>query len=172
MPPQADRRPAAGLAVTRRAALVLAAAALAGCGFQPVYGPGGSGGKLQNRVLVSTPSERTTYLLVRRIEERLGRAADPVYTLSVNLQMRVEGLGIDTTGTTNRFNLIGVAGYALSETASGQAITSGTVNSFTGFFASGTTVETLASERDARERLMVILADQIVARLLSANVPG
>lgn len=164
----AQTRP--GRRLTRRSALVLMAGTLAACGFRPVYGPGGTGSRLQNRVQVAAPEDRTTYLLVRRIEERLGRATEPAYTLSLTLQTRVEGLGIDPAGNTNRFNLIGVAGYALSETGTGQAVTSGTVNSFTGYFAAGTTVETLAAERDARERLMVILADQLVARLLSADL--
>lgn len=167
-------RPASGAGscrdVTRRAALALLAGALAGCGFQPVHGPGGTGSVLQNRVRVADPQDRASFLLVRRIEERLGRATDPAYTLSLNLQTRVEGLGIDPAGTTNRYNLIGAAGYILSDATTGQAVTSGTVNSFTGYFAAGSTVETLASERDARERLMVILGDQIVARLLSAPI--
>jgi LPS-assembly lipoprotein len=155
---------------TRRAALVLTAAALSACGFQPVYGPGGTGGRLQDRVRVTAPTDRSSFLLVRRIEERLGRGTDPAYTLSLNLRTSVAGLGIDPAGNTNRYNLIGVAGYVLADAATGQEVSSGTVNSFTGYFAAGSTVETLASERDARERLMVILGDQIVARLLSADV--
>lgn len=157
--------------VSRRSLVILAAAALSACGFRPVYGPGGTGSRLQNRVLVSEPNDRNTFLLVRRIEGRLGRSTDPAYALSVNLQMQVEGVGIDPEGTTNRFNLIGAAGYVLTDMTTGRPLTSGTVNSFTGYFAAGSTVETLASERDARERLMVILADQIVARLLSASLP-
>ena len=153
-----------------RRSLLLVPLALAACGFRPVYGPGGTGSRLQNRVQVTAPEDRSSYLLVRRIEERLGRATDPAYALSVNLQTRVAGLGIDPAGNTNRFNLIGVAGYVLADATNGRELTSGTVNSFTGYFSAGSTVETLASERDARERLMVILGDQIVARLLSADV--
>jgi LPS-assembly lipoprotein len=42
----------------------------------------------------------------------------------------------------------------------------GRVSDFTGFSATGSTVATLAAERDATARLMVILADQIVDRLV------
>jgi LPS-assembly lipoprotein len=150
---------------------MLAPLALAACGFTPVYGPGGTGDTLQNRVQVAAPTDRDTFLLVRRIEERLGRGSAPDYTLSLNLQTRTEGLGIDPGGNTNRFNLIGVAGYALADSG-GAVLTSGTVNSFTGFSSAGSTVETLASERDAHERLMVILADQITSRLLAAPFPA
>jgi len=66
---------------------------------------------------------------------------------------------------------VGVAGYALSDTT-GTVLTSGTVNSFTGYSATGNTTVSLASERDARERLMIILGDQITARLLAAPLPA
>lgn len=158
--------------MTRRGALALMTGAVAACGFQPVHGPGGTGSRLQNHVQVSEPADRAGFLLVRRIEERLGRADDPAYSLSLNLRTRTAGLGIDPAGTTNRYNLIGTASYVLTDNAGGGQVSSGTVNSFTGYFAAGTTVETLAAERDARERLMVILGDQIVARLLSADLPG
>jgi LPS-assembly lipoprotein len=141
---------------------------LVSCGFQPVYGPGGTGGKLQNQIRVAEPQDRNGYLLVRRIEERLGRADAATYQLNLTLQTREEGLGIDPDGNIDRFNLIGVAGYVLIDAQTNAQVTSGTVNSFSGYSATGSTVETLASERDARERLMVILGDQIVARLLSA----
>jgi LPS-assembly lipoprotein len=108
---------------------------------------------------------------VRRLEERLGRPGDAAYTLSLSLQTREEGLGIDPDGNTDRFNVIGVAGYVLSDRA-GTQLASGTVNSFTGFSATGNTAVTLAAQRDARERLMVILADQITARLLAAPLPA
>ncbi len=154
-----------------RRSLLLTPLALAACGFTPVYGPGGTGSKLQNQVLVAAPDDRDTFLLVRRIEERLGRAGTPSYTLSLTLQTRQEGLGIDPDGNIDRFNLVGVAGYALSDTT-GTVLTSGTVNSFTGYSATGNTTVSLASERDARERLMIILGDQITARLLAAPLPA
>ena len=46
-----------------------------------------------------------------------------------------------------------------------KVLLSGNVDSFTGYSATGTTVATRAAERDAYERLMTILADQIVTRL-------
>ena len=60
----------------------------------------------------------------------------------------------------------------LTDTASGAQLGSGVVNSFTGYSATASTVVTLAAQRDAEERLMVILADQVVARLLSTPLPA
>ena len=144
--------------------------ALAACGFTAAYSPGGTGSALQGRTQVSPPSTNAEYLLVRHLETRLGRAAVPAYRLNLSLRTRQEGLGIDADGNIDRYNIIGVAGYVLSDTESGQEFTSGTVNAFTGYSATGTTVVTAAAEENARERLMTILGDQIMVRLLATDL--
>ena len=51
----------------------------------------------------------------------------------------------------------------------GAQVTGGRVQSFTAYSATGSTVAQLAAEEDAGLRLMRILADQIVARLIAAS---
>jgi LPS-assembly lipoprotein len=155
---------------TRRFLLCLPLA-LAACGFQPVYGPGGTGSALQNRVLVDTPGDRDSYLLTREIEQRLGRADAPVYGLALITVTREEAMAIDTQGNINRYNLIGMVTYALRDMTSGEILTSGKVENFTGYSTTGSTVATLAAEKDAQIRLMTILADQIVTRLHTTALP-
>ena len=46
----------------------------------------------------------------------------------------------------------------------------GTVSNFTSYSATGSTVAGLAARQDAARRLMVVLADQVVARMLAASV--
>lgn len=151
-------------------ALILMLPLLAACGFTPVYGPGGTGSALQNRVLVTAPEDRYSFVLTREIETRLGRAKNAAYGLDVTITTTQERLAIDPEGNTTRFNLVGVADYALRDIASGQIVTSGTVENFTGYSATGTTVATLAGEQDAQDRLMTILAEQIVTRLYAADL--
>ena len=146
----------------------LAAVPLAGCGFAPVYGPSGAGGRLQNAVLVDDPGDRDAYLLTREVEDRLGRPGTARYGLSVALDISEEAAAIASTNVTTRYNLIGRATYALRDLDSGAVLTSGKVDNFNGYSASGTTVATQAASRDARARLMTMLADQIVARLLAS----
>ncbi len=154
---------------SRRTAL-LAPLALAACGFQPVYGTGGTGNALRNRVLVQAPDDRDSYLLVRELEERLGRAQTPAYELSLEIAKIEEDLAIDPAGDTRRFQLLGAAKYALTDTTTGRIVASGTVENFVGYSATGSTVATLAAEQDAQERLMTILADQVVNRLYAADI--
>lgn len=153
-----------------RRTFLLMPLALAACGFTPVYGTGSSGGALQNSVQVVEPTNDNSYLLTRRLEERLGRATVPTYRLNITVRSRRESLAINTQSNINRFNLVGIADYALIDQTTGRVVTSGRVNNFTGSSATGTTVATLAAKRDAQERLMTLLADQVVVRLLSADL--
>ena len=153
-----------------RIVIIVFLSTLSACGFEPVYGDGGTGMSLQNQVLVDRPIDRERYILVRRIEERLGRAADPSYLLSVDLSVSQEDSGIDPEGDIRRFQLIGSATYTLKDTRAGAIITTGTVDNFVGSSATGTTVATFASRRDAEERLMIMLADQIVLQLQMSSL--
>jgi len=153
-----------------RRMFLLTPLALAACGFTPVYGTGGNGGALQNSVQVLEPDDENSYLLTRRLEERLGRATVPTYRLTVDVQSEREALAVNSQSNINRFNLVGIADYALIDQSTGRVVTSGQVNNFTGSSATGTTVATLAAERDAQRRLMTLLADQIIVRLLSVDL--
>lgn len=153
-----------------RRMFLLTPLALAACGFTPVYGTGGNGGALQNSVQVLQPDDENSYLLTRRLEERLGRATVPTYRLTVDVQSEREALAVNSQSNINRFNLVGIADYALVDQSTGRVVTSGQVNNFTGSSATGTTVATLAAERDAQRRLMTLLADQIIVRLLSVDL--
>lgn len=140
--------------------------AFGACGFTPAYGPGGSAQRLQGQVLLDEPNTETGYFLTRRIEERLGRAASARYGLALAIKTESEGFGSTSDGRTTRYRLTGTANYALRELSTGRVLTDRSTVAFTGYSASGTNVATLAGERDATERLMVILADQIVDQLV------
>jgi LPS-assembly lipoprotein len=139
----------------------------AACGFTPVYGPGGTATALQNAILVDAPQDRNAYWLTQRIEQRLGRAAAPRFGLSVKTVTVEQGIAVDPQGDIARYNILGRAEYTLTDIATGDVVTSGIEDNFTGYSATGTSVATLAAERDARERLMITLADQIVNRLIT-----
>ena len=147
--------------------LILPFLALTACGFTPVYGTNGSANVLLNSVLVQEPKNRDGYLLTKQIEKRLGRAADPRFDLSLTITTSEAAVNIDSTGSINRYNVLGFVEYALRDTETGQVAASGRVNSFTGYSASGTTVSTQAAKEDAQERLMIILADLLISNLIA-----
>ena len=159
------------LLYSRRIVLALPLA-LAACGFSPVYGPDGAGTKLRGQVLVQEPSTQAGYLLTRHLETRLGRSGSSArYGLDTVISLDEDELAINAAGDITRFNLIGIVEYTLRDTTDGSVLTSGQVENFTAYSATGTTVATLAAESDAVERLMVILGDQITARLFATALP-
>ncbi|WP_272003704.1 LPS assembly lipoprotein LptE [Roseovarius sp. ZX-A-9] len=155
---------------SRRFFCLASLAALGGCGFTPVYGPGGSAAALHDAVLVDAPTTRDAFLLVREIEQRLGRGNPAVYGLSYAIKVDEESIAIDLNDVTQRYNLLGEITYALRNLETGAVVTSGKVSNFTGYSASGSTVATQAAERDARARLMSILANMLITRLVAAPV--
>ena len=151
-----------------RRALVLGLV-LAGCGFQPAFGPGDTAGRLQDAIAVADPADKNGFDLVERLEQRLGRSRDPAFGLGYEITTRSSGVGITPDNAITRFTITGSVQFTLTRRADGAELSSGTVESFTSYSASGTTVSTLAAERDAQTRLMRLLADQIVARLVATS---
>ena len=142
---------------------------LAGCGFQPAFGPDGPAGRLQNTIAVADPADKNGFDLVERLEQRLGRGRDPAYGLAHEITTRSSGVGITPDNAITRFTIAGSVHFTLTRRADGAELSAGTVESFTSYSASGTTVSTLAAERDAETRLMRLLADQIVMRLVATS---
>ncbi|SFR36291.1 LPS assembly lipoprotein LptE [Litoreibacter janthinus] len=146
--------------------LLLALPALAACGFEPVYGTGGSANGLRGSIIVDEPTTKNSFDLVARLEERLGRAQSPIYGMTVTLTTEEKGLAISGSNDITRYNLLGTAVYVLRDLGTGAQVYKGTVNTFTAYSASAQPVSTLAAERDARSRLMTALADKITTDLL------
>lgn len=150
----------------RRAFLTLAALALAGCGFTPALGPDGSAEALRGQITFDEPADLEGFELVRALEARLGLPNDPRYRLGADIRISDESVGILPDQTITRFNVLGRVDYRLTEIATGATVASGQVTNFASYSATATTVATTSARRDARDRLMVALADQIVNDLL------
>lgn len=152
-----------------RRAILAAPLALAACGFTPAYAPGGGADRLVGTIWVQDPTDKNGFDLVERLEERLGRPRDIRYDLAYTITTEAVGVGITSDNRITRYNLKGVVEYRLTERATGARVAGGRVQSFTAYSATGSTVAGLAAEEDAATRLMYILADQIVARLIAAS---
>jgi LPS-assembly lipoprotein len=148
---------------------LIAALPLAACGFAPAYAPGGAATALRGRVALQEPDTRAGFDLVGRLQERLGTASAPRWQLAYTISLSEEGVAITPEGAVTRFNVTGSVDWTLTDTASGARVDGGTVRSFTSWSATSTTLAGLAAQEDARRRLMVILADQIVTRLIAGN---
>ncbi len=152
-----------------RRSLILMPLALAACGFTPAFGPGGPAQGLMGRVRVDDPSSKDAFDLVERLEERLGRPQAAAYDLGYSITTQPVGVGITPESAITRYNLTGAVEWQLTDRATAAVLASGRVESFTSWAATGSTVAGLAAEEDAHRRLMHLLADQIVQRLIAAS---
>ncbi len=143
----------------------LAVLPMAGCNFRPVYGPGGAGGVLRNRVNVSAPRTRLEFELVARLEDRIGSGSD--FDLGFDLATGRSDLAVDGADNIDRVNITGTLAFTVTERATGRVVQQGTVTTFTAYATAASPVATASALRDAEDRLAVALADQLVTRLLS-----
>lgn len=143
------------------------AALAAGCTFTPAYAPQGPAAALQGAVRVDSPDTKNGFDLVERLEERLGRPDAARYRLSYKIETDRIGVGVTPENAITRYHLRGRVEWRLSD-LTGNTVTEGVADSFTAWSATGSTVAGLSAEEDAAYRLMRILADQMVTRLLAS----
>lgn len=142
-------------------------AALAGCGYQPAYAPGEAARDLRGAVLVDPPSDSEGFVLVNELERRFGEPRAARYRLTASLALAEDAIGITADQEITRFRIRGRADWAVIDPATDAVLIDGRAQSFTSYSATATTVATRSARRDAEARLMVILADQIVTRMIS-----
>ncbi len=153
-----------------RRAVFLSLTALAGCGFTPVFGPEGRESDLRGRIDVAVPDDEEGFTLVKRLEERLGLPQAADMSLIAGIRISEQAVGFLPDGEISRFNVIGQVDWRLADIGDGAGIASGSERSFTSYSATSTTVATTFAQRDARRRLMIILADRIVTDLLARDL--
>ncbi len=151
-----------------RRSVILMPLALAACGFAPVYGPGGVAEGVQGSIRVADPKDKNGFDLVERLEERLGRPTAPRFDLAFTITTDVVGVGVTPENAITRFHLKGRVDWSLTARDGSTRVAGGRVDNFTAYSATGSTVAGLAAQEDANLRLMRILADQIVTRLLAS----
>ncbi len=97
----------------------------------------------------------------------MGRGPDPDFRLTYAISTRRVDLAVDTSGSILRYNLIGTVTWQLRDAATGKVLAEGREQNFAGSAATEATIPAQAAEDDARQRLMVILADQVVTKLVA-----
>lgn len=146
---------------------LLAALAVAGCGFQPLYG-GKRGAAVDARLAaihVAPIADRAGQELRNALEHRLyaGGAATPVYTLEVTLTEGIEELGILRNRTASRANLRMRASWEL--TRGDEVIRQGETEGIAAYNILNQQYATVISQKDARSRAVEQLADEIIRQV-------
>ena len=151
-----------------RRAILLAPLALAACGFRPIYGRGSAAEAIYGKIAIGSVDSRLTFEFYEQLENRLGRAENALFQLDVELSMESEGLAITQDNAITRYNLTGIADFTLIRLSDGNVVLQDKLRAYTAYSATATAYATYVSERDARRRLAISLADQINIRITSS----
>ncbi len=155
----------------KRAALLCALLLLAsGCALRPLYAGGTSGAvatALESVQVAPIQGGRPGWLVRAALEDRLGRRESdaPRYRLEVELDDAITGFGIRSDDAVTRERRTLRARYRLVDAERGTVLLDATAGSDAGVDVVSSEYATVAAEQTALERLAVVIADQIVARL-------
>jgi LPS-assembly lipoprotein len=135
---------------------------LGACGFSPVYQDNAN---LRGAFEFNAPSSRVGFVLTKQLEDRLGRASNAKYDLKMTPSISQRTGAISTSNVRTRFIVTGRVGYQIRLAGTDTVLKSGSADSFTSYSATGSTIATASGSDAAQDRVMVLLADQLVGEI-------
>ncbi|WP_375403386.1 LPS assembly lipoprotein LptE [uncultured Sphingomonas sp.] len=147
--------------------VILLALALPACGLKPLYAGGASGpvASALGPVEIAAIEGRAGWLMANALRDRLGDGGSARYRLDVRLDDAITGLGIRRDDAVTRERRSVRARYQLVDLTDGSVVLDATAGSDAGIDVVQSEYATIAAENTALERLSLIVADEIVARL-------
>jgi LPS-assembly lipoprotein len=152
--------------------LAVAALALSGCGFQPMYGQHAREATPVSTdlaaVQVGLIPNRSGQLLRNELIRLLNPAAAAQpgrYTLSVALKETVDTFAVERSGFATTANVEVVATYTLMEDATGNPVLAGASRAVSGYNLLDNAFSTYVASGDARSRALDQIAFEIRNRL-------
>lgn len=149
---------------------LLLPALLAACGFESMYGRAAAKDVPADFALIQIEpiKDRVGQMLHNQLRDALnprGVPAKPSYVLKVSITETIQETGIQRTAFAARANLLLTANFALHDATTRAPILSGSAVSTAGYVHQTADYGTLAAEKDARERAVRDLTEEIRARL-------
>lgn len=149
--------------------LVLAITTLSACGFQPLHSRlGGAEADRLARIKIHPILHREGQILANFLRDRLtplGEPRQPAYILSVRLSESQESLGVRADEFATRANLKIVALFSLQSAHQSGRKFSGQASSTSSFNILSSSFGTLSAEKNARERALRQISDEIKSRV-------
>ncbi len=138
-------------------------------GFTPVYSDGSAASGLQGMIEITSGKGRESFEMREHLIERFGFAKNAQYNLTYTYFADSEGLAVSTSAEITRYNLNGTSSFKVTDNASGAVVFSGVVKSKTAYSATSETYPTRIAEQDARSRLALALAEQMITRISATS---
>jgi LPS-assembly lipoprotein len=135
------------------AAAVAGAAALAACGFTPLYAtPGVSPGLAS--IEVEAPKGRVGYLLREALDDSLARdkSVAPAYRLDMEITSTRDPRGLRADDVAERYEIGLIVKYILTEVATGKVAHTGAVTTEVSYDAADQPYAGIAAREDTQQR--------------------
>ncbi|MBZ8118357.1 hypothetical protein KUD11_06815 [Roseovarius sp. LXJ103] len=147
------------------ALMTVVAMGLASCGFEPVYGENSATPGALSQASLRDPTTQPEFLFLKAFEERLPPPQNPQYRVDYQLSVSYQGLDVIDA---SRVQVVGrvVADFVNLETDTVAFVSA--VDAFASYTSGGSFPET--ERRDAESRLMRILADRLITRLMAQTM--
>ncbi len=156
--------------IIRTGVLLLGLVFLAACGFSPIYGHHESSPAVEaalSNVFIESIDGKDGQFLRNKLIDRLyfhGRPAEPTAFLTITLSSIEVGLGVQKDATTSRSQLDMNATYTLKDREK-KTLFTGSAHSVASYSRLTAQFGTLATQRDAYERALNEIGEQIAGRL-------
>lgn len=144
---------------------------LSACGFSPIYSGKGSSAppvaKALNNIYIANIADRDGQFLRNHLIDRIygtGRPANPTMHLEITLSSNTRELGIQKDSTASRSELDQWANYELKDKDNNQLL-KGQAHSLVSYSKLNAQYGTLAAQRNAKERALKEMGEEIVNRL-------
>jgi LPS-assembly lipoprotein len=153
--------------------LLVSAAALAGCGFEPMHAQRPGGAAALPAIRIEPIADRSGQILRNNLLDRLsprGAPASAAYQLRVRLQEPRQTLALRRDDVISRVGYSATAHFELVE-ASGRRVLTGTSTYTTDYEVTNSEFATLTSAQNARDRVLELVGDDI-RNQLAAHFSG
>ena len=151
----------------RLAALTLALAALASCGYQPALKQGAPADVLTEGIEVAVAGGREGFILEELLLQRLGQSAgSSPYALTARLTVEERDQATPGAGGIDRKSIDGVAEFEIRSAGESGILAAGSVAGTASFSTGAGAVASGAARRDAERRMLTQIADRLYSRLI------
>jgi LPS-assembly lipoprotein len=149
--------------------VAVAAVALAGCGFHPLYGSGPTSGALQHtfaQIYVEPVYDlsvaNTGYDLRNKVIDSLGATSGGAqYHLKMTLSSTSQGIALQNDASITRYNDTLTVTYSLVDATTGKEVTKGTETGLSAYNVVQSPYSTLVAQQDADRRVVEDISERI-----------
>ena len=143
---------------------------IVGCSFEPAWVAGNNKTKIfWQKIDLKKPKTISEFHLNRYLVSRVGDAKDAEFFLEYELSTETKRTALSFDGKAYRIRIQGEVKFRLINNSKNIVLVSSNVKDSLGYSDAILAVTDQASERDAYERLMVLLGDKIVDELLKSE---